>query len=305
MGKRAIATVGNFDGVHRGHQAILRRMNERKVAEGGPAVVLTFGNHTESLLGNQPGLLNTPSFRRELLAGQGVDGVLEVEFNRELARMGPEEFFSAWLVDGLKVGTLVVGYDFKFGAGGRGDFPLLEKLGIASGVRVERVPPVQAGEMVISSSKIRELISQGDIETANLMLGYAFLIEGEVARGEQRGRSLGFPTANLNLKPGYIQPRFGVYLVKFRAGAETYFGAASIGVKPTFGQYAPLLEVHLFDAQVDLYGQWARVEFLKFVRPEEKFANAEALVAQIKTDLKVAKNLALKYQEKTKKPNLL
>ncbi|HEX3046635.1 MAG TPA: bifunctional riboflavin kinase/FAD synthetase [Bacillota bacterium] len=295
IGKPTIATVGNFDGVHRGHQAILRRMMALKQARNLPAIMLTFENHTESLLGKQPGLLNTPEFRRELLARQGVDGVLEVEFNRELASLGPEGFFSTWLMDGMRVGGLVVGYDFKFGAGARGDYQMLEKLGAAEGIRVERVSPVQEGEIVISSSKIRELISQGAIEIANQLLGYSFLVTGEVVKGEQRGRGLGFPTANLSLKPGYIQPKFGVYLVKFRTGEDSYFGVASIGVKPTFGQYAPLLEVHLFDVQLDLYGQLAQVEFLKFIRPEQKFANAEALVAQMKKDLQMAKDLAQEY----------
>jgi riboflavin kinase/FMN adenylyltransferase len=268
-----------------------------KQAQNSPVIMLTFENHTESILGKQPGLLNTPELRRELLAGQGVDGVLEVEFNRELASLGPEEFFSTWLIDGMRIGSLVVGYDFKFGAGASGDYPLLEKLGAAADIRVEPISPVQKGEMVISSSKIRELISQGAIEIANQLLGYAFLIAGEVVKGEQRGRKLGFPTANLTLKPGYIQPRFGVYLVKFRTREESYFGVASIGVKPTFGVYAPLLETHLFDVKLDLYGNWAQVEFLKFIRPEAKFNNADALIAQMKKDLQMARYLAREYQE--------
>jgi riboflavin kinase/FMN adenylyltransferase len=253
-------------------------------------VVLTFDTHSESLLGEQPLLLNTPLIRREFLAGQGIDCLLEVKFDRNFAGLEPELFFRTWLMEGLHARAVVVGYDFRFGAERRGDFKLLQRLGREEMVMVERIAPIYEGKEIISSSRIRQLLAEGRIEIANRMLGYAFVIEGEVVGGEQRGRKLGFPTANLHLDPEYLLPCYGVYLVRMTVASKSYFGLANVGIKPTFGQFMPLVEVYLFDLEIDLYGRAARVEFLKFIRPENRFSGPEALKAQIQRDIEAAKS---------------
>jgi riboflavin kinase/FMN adenylyltransferase len=288
--KTTVVTIGNFDGVHRGHQNIMRRTVELARQTESLSVVFTFDTHSESLLGEQPLLLNTPLLRHEFLARQGIGQLLEIKFNRNFARLEPEHFFQTWLVEGLHVKAVVVGYDFRFGAGRRGDFILLQRLGLDKQVMVERVSPVYEGKEIISSSKIRQLLAEGCIELANQMLGYAFIVEGEVVSGEQRGRKLGFPTANIHLAPEYLLPCYGVYLVKMTVDSKSYFGLANVGIKPTFGRYLPVVEVYLFDLEINLYGKTARVEFLKFIRPENRFSGPEALKAQIQCDIEAAKS---------------
>jgi riboflavin kinase/FMN adenylyltransferase len=288
--KSTVVTIGNFDGVHRGHQNIMRRIGELARQTESMSVVLTFDSHSESLMGEQPLLLNTPLIRREFLAGQGIDCLLEVKFDRNFAGLEPELFFRTWLVEALHAKAVVVGYDFRFGAGRRGDFKLLQRLGWEELVTVERVAPVYEGKEIISSSRIRQLLAEGRVELANQMLGYAFVIEGEVVGGEQRGRKLGFPTANLHLAPEYLLPCYGVYLVRMTVASKSYFGLANVGIKPTFGRFLPLVEVYLFDLEIDLYGKTARVEFLKFIRPENRFSGPEALKTQIQRDIEAAKS---------------
>jgi riboflavin kinase/FMN adenylyltransferase len=288
--KTTVVTIGNFDGVHRGHQNIMRRIVELARQTESISAVITFDSHSESLLGEQPLLLNTPQIRREFLAGQGIDCLLEIKFDRNFAGLEPELFFRTWLVEGLHAKSVVVGYDFRFGAERRGDFMLLQRLGLEAQVMIERVTPVYDGKEIISSSKIRQLLAEGRVERANQMLGYAFVIEGEVVGGEQRGRKLGFPTANIHLAPEYLLPCYGVYLVRMTVAQKDYFGLANVGIKPTFGRFMPLVEVYLFDLEINLYGRSARVEFLKFIRPENRFSGPEALKTQIQKDIEAAKS---------------
>ena len=285
-----VVTIGNFDGVHRGHQAIIQRTVE--LAEQGEnlALTLTFLNHTEGLWGEKPFLLNMPSIRRELLARLGLNFLLEIEFEANFAALEPEVFFQTWLIDALKVKTLVIGHDFHFGAGDRGDYHLLQELGAAKGVAIERLAPVYQDGTIISSSRIRELLAEGRIDHANQLLGYPFVIEGEVVTGEQRGRKLGYPTANIHLEPEFLLPCYGVYLVRLTSGTTAYFGIANVGIKPTFGKFSPLVEVYLFDLELNLYHQLVRVEFLKFIRPENRFSGPEALKTQIANDIQIAKS---------------
>lgn len=245
-------TIGNFDGVHRGHQAIIRRVAELAQKFGSLPVVVTFLNHTQELFGQAPPLINQPIIRQKLLAEYGLAAVLEVEFNHQFALLSPEAFFDDWLVKGLKATAIVVGHDFRFGAGGKGDYQLLRKLAKTAEIYSEQFPPVVEGGEVISSSRIRRLLLDGSLEAANRMLGYPFTLTGVVVEGEKRGRKLGFPTANIRIPPGILLPAYGVYLVRFTVEGETFYGVASVGVKPTFGAYAPLIEVFLLGADLDL-----------------------------------------------------
>lgn len=288
----AVVTIGNFDGVHRGHQAIMTRTVQlARETQGGLAVVLSFTNHSDALLGEAPFLINTPSIRREMLQRQNLDALLEVPFDRNFASLTPEVFFRTWLVETLGLTGLVVGYDFRFGASGQGDFQLLRELTAKRGIHLERVAPVYEGTEIISSSKIRQLLAEGQLKEANRMLGYGFIIEGEVIEGEKIGRKLGFPTANVRLEPAYLLPCYGVYLVRLLTGGRCYYGLANVGIKPTFGEYKPLVEVYLLDVEVNLYGQLVRIEFLHFIRPESRFSGPEALKTQIVCDLQSAREL--------------
>lgn len=291
-----VVTIGNFDGVHLGHRAIFNRTLELAKSLNSLAVAVTFANHTESLWSKKPPLITTMAVRRALLSELAIDGLLEIEFDRNFAALEPETFFQSWLIDGLRARGLVVGYDFHFGNRARGDFDLLRRLGEAGQVRIERVPPLNIDGEAVSSSRIRELLANGRIEAANRMLGGCYRWTGTVVHGEQRGRTLGFPTANLPLDPEFMVLRFGVYLVRVRVeGMETnpdgYFGLGSVGVKPTFGHYDPLLEVYLIDFGQDLYSREVTVEFLHFIRAEIHFPNAAALVSQMRRDLETARKL--------------
>ena len=285
----SVVTIGNFDGVHRGHRVIFGQTLDLAQRLNSLAIALTFVNHTESILGEAPFLLNIPIFRRELLARQGLDALLEVEFTPNLAAMEPETFFETWLVKGLNVRGIVIGHDFLFGQGGRGDYQLLKQMADEAGIFLYRVAPVEEDGEVISSSRIRQLLAEGRVEKANQMLGYNFMIEGEVIEGEQFGRKLGYPTANIRLKPEYLLPCYGVYLVRLSVESVSYFGVANVGIKPTFGKYHPLVEVYLFDVEINLYRKIVKVEFLRFIRPENRFAGPEALQEQIVRDVETAK----------------
>lgn len=293
----SVVTIGNFDGVHRGHQAIIGRTLANAHQLKSLAIALTFSNHTESLLGEAPFLLNMPFIRRELLAKQGLDALLEVEFTQTLADLEPETFFKTWLIEALNIRALVVGHDFRFGSAGRGDLQLLEQMAVENGILLERIAPIQEGGATISSSKIRQFLAEGHIEQANRMLGYNFMIEGEVIEGEQLGRKLGYPTANIRLKPEYLLPCYGVYLVRLSVENSFYFGIANVGIKPTFGISNPLVEIYLFEVELNLYHKIVRVEFFRFIRPENRFAGPEALRAQIERDVEAAQGLLKKLAE--------
>jgi riboflavin kinase/FMN adenylyltransferase len=284
-----VVTIGNFDGVHHGHQAIMRRTLELARQMNCLAVVLTFHNHTDGFWGEPPFLLNSPALRRQLLAGQGIDRLLEVEFDRNFAVLEPETFFHTWLVEGLHAQAVVVGYDFCFGANQRGNYQLLKDLGREALVAVEQVAPVNLDGEVISSSKIRQLLAEGQIDRANRMLGYPFSITGVVEHGEKVGRQMGFPTANIQLDGRYLLPCYGVYLVKLSFDKKGFYGLANVGIKPTFGKYLPKVEVYLFDMEINLYQQLVQVEFIRFIRPENRFSGPEALKKQIARDVEVAK----------------
>lgn len=283
-------TIGNFDGVHRGHQTIIRRTLELAREDQGLSIVFSFSNHSEGIIGEQPFLINNPRRRRELFEQQGLDVLFEVPFDKKFAQVSAEEFFRTWLLEGLNLKSLVVGYDFKFGAGGRGNYQSLQGLAREAGCRLEQVAPVYEDGSIISSSKIRQLLAEGQIELANRMLGYNFTIEGEVSSGEKIGRKLGFPTVNIRLEPSYLLPCYGVYWVKLFTNSKAFYGLANVGIKPTFGKHEPLVEVYLIDVAVDLYRQPVQVEFLRFIRPENRFSGPEALKHQIEQDLKVARS---------------
>jgi riboflavin kinase/FMN adenylyltransferase len=269
--ERAVA-IGTFDGVHRGHRAVIEAVK----AEGLRSTVLTFDPHPRLVLGYEVQLLATLERRLELMEEIGPDEVLVVEFTQQLSRHEPEEFVADYLTAiGAKV--VVAGEDFRFGAGRRGDVALLRSLGLD----VRPVPLLEG----VSSSRIRELVRGGDLHAAAELLGRPFELEGEVVYGDQRGGTLGFPTANLSPDPHMLVPAYGIYAGE----ALEHRVAASIGVNPHYGGSERRIEAFLLDFEGDLYGSRLRLELWERLRDERAFASEEDLVAQIAADVEAAR----------------
>lgn len=284
----SVLTIGNFDGVHLGHQALLRLMRDTARACGLPAVVLSFEPHPREFfaLADAPARLASLREKLLLLEAAGVDRVHVCRFNRQLASLSADDFIEKLLVRGLSVRHLIIGDDFRFGRGRQGDFTLLQAAGESFGFRVEAMPTlVVAGERV-SSSALRAALAEGDMNHAARLLGRPYSIAGRVMHGDKIGRSLGFPTANIQLK--HRRPALcGVYAVSVEGvGPRPVPGAASIGVRPTVTDAGrATLEVHLLDFDGDLYTAHLRVNFLHKLRDEAKFDSLEALTAQIARDV--------------------
>lgn len=292
----AVAAIGNFDGVHLGHQAVIAQAGGVAVARGAPLGVLTFEPHPRRFFAPDaaPFRLMNAEARAHRLARLGVDILFELSFTTALAGLPAEAFAREVLHGGLGLSHVVVGADFRFGKGRAGDVATLSALGaeLGFGVTVAELVTDAGGE--ISSTAIRTALAEGRCADARRMLGHWHRIEGPVLRGDQRGRELGYPTANMDLGDLHL-PRFGVYAVLAEVldgpRAGSYRGVASLGVRPMFGRNAPNLEVHLFDFAGDLYGAHLSVALVAFQRPEARFESLPALVAQMDADAAEARRL--------------
>jgi riboflavin kinase/FMN adenylyltransferase len=291
--KGASIAIGNFDGVHRGHQALLARAKEEGQKIGAKLGALIFEPHPQEFF--RPG---GPRFRltpfrakARLLEHYGTDILYALHFDQAMASLTAEEFVEQVLIQGLHVRHIVVGADFQFGKGRAGNTQLLKALSGPHGYAVTVFDPVGAGdEPKISSTRIRELLREGKPEEAARLLGHWWTVEGRVEHGDARGRTLGFPTANVSLE-GTLEPALGIYAVRVEVGGKRYGGAANYGRRPTFDKKDVLLEVHIFDFDGDIYGQPIVVEFVAFLRPEIKFAAIDELVAQMAADCEEAKRI--------------
>ena len=291
----AVVAIGNFDGVHRGHQAVLSRALEIAGERGVPAVVLTFEPHPRTIFRPDIPLfrLSPAPMKARLLEALGFDAVVEQPFTREFSSLSAERFVAEVLVGGLGASHIVVGFDFHYGKGRGGSPQTLGLAGEAYGfsVTVMNAFSDEGGE-VVSSSRIRALLAEGDVAEAAGLLGYRYTMEAEVTGGKKLGRTLGFPTANMSL-PQETELRHGIYAVRFRRSNGTiHDGVASFGRRPTVDEDgAPLLETFVFDFDGDLYGETCAVSFFGFLRGEEKFDGLDALVAQIRRDEEEARAL--------------
>jgi riboflavin kinase / FMN adenylyltransferase len=287
-----VVAIGNFDGVHLGHRRLLDLARARARSIGGEAVVLTFEPHPAKLLAPElaPPLLTTPARKRELIAEAGIDVLVNEPFTRALAALSPQAFVETVLGGLLGAREVVVGYDFTYGRERRGTVHTLAVEGQARGFAVHVVPQVTVKGLVASSTKIREFLLEGNVAGARRLLGRDFDVDGTVGRGAGRGRTIGFPTANVAAE-GELLPRRGVYAVRARVGEGPWLtGAANLGTNPTFtGAGDVSLEVHLHDHAADLYGQRLRVAFHAWLRGEERFPSVDALVAQIRDDVERAR----------------
>jgi riboflavin kinase/FMN adenylyltransferase len=294
--KGSIVALGNFDGFHLGHQAVVSRAIARAFHERRPAIVATFDPHPVRLFKPDlpPFRLTTLDQRETLFAHAGADAMLVFEFTRELASMDAEQFVAEVLAGQIGAAGVVTGDDFSFGKGRQGDVALLKTLGERHGVVAEAVPQVLLEGERISSGRIREALVAGDVGTATHMLSRDYAIGGVVQRGDARGRELGYPTANLDLGD-YQRPKYGIYAVRVTLddGSE-HPGVASLGVRPTFDPPQELLEAHLFDMDADLYGRKIEVALHAYIREEKKFGDVADLVAHMREDeAKARKLLAL------------
>jgi riboflavin kinase/FMN adenylyltransferase len=290
---RAVLTLGNFDGVHRGHQAIIARARVEADARGGSVVALTFHPHPMAVLvpGRAPAMIQSLHDRLETLRALGVDVAVVQRFTSAFAALAPDAFVEAFLLPKIELLHVVVGYNVNFGRARAGSADTLATLGARLGFGVDQVGPVRVGDEAVSSSGIRRAIGAGDVALAERLLGRPLRLRGRVVTGERRGRTLGFPTANLHVRPGVLLPADGVYAVHARVDGAALPAVLNVGIRPTFGELRRTIEAHVLDWSGDLYGRWLELDFVARLRGEQRFDGPATLVAQIGADVAAARAL--------------
>jgi riboflavin kinase/FMN adenylyltransferase len=283
--KGAVVAIGNFDGVHRGHRAVIAAAQKRAAEFGKPAAALTFTPHPRTFLRpHDPHFqLSDERARLRLLAGTGLDGAIVMTFNQVLAATSAEDFVVKILRGRFAISGAALGFDFHFGKNRAGSPDLLRELGARLGFAVDVVPPLEDEGRPVSSGAVRAALTQGRVIEASELLGAPWFVSGEVIAGAKRGRDLGYPTANIRLDPSCAL-KHGIYAVRANVGGRLVDGVASFGRRPTFDNGAPLLEVFLFDFSGDLYGQQIDVAFISWIRAEAKFEAIDALTRQMDAD---------------------
>jgi len=288
----AVITVGNFDGVHIGHQGLLKEVKKRADKMSGTSIVLTFEPHPLKVLKEKKIPLITPFERKiELIEKLGIDVVICLPFTREFSKVSAREFVEEILLKKIGMKEIVVGYDYTFGHKREGNIDLLKKLGDELGFKVCILGPILVDNMIVSSTRIRNLIMEGELEKVKILLNRYYQVSGEVIAGHDRGgRLLGFPTANLKLV-NEVFPKNGVYVVEVIYNNKVYGGVTNIGFKPTFGNDALSVETHILDFDQNIYGKKIKLNFIKRLRNEKRFSSIEALAAQIKRDIEEARKI--------------
>lgn len=294
----SVMALGNFDGVHKGHQAVIGRSRDIARAQSRPLAVMTFEPHPRRYFRHDQPVLRIVPFaeKARLLRDAGVDYLYVARFNRAFSQLSAEEFMQDMLGDKLHVAHVVTGHNFTFGHNRGGNAQTLHKAQQRGDFAYTEVEAVADGE-VYSSTSIRKALSEGRVEDAAAVLGRPYSIHGQIIHGDKRGRSIGFPTANIRPSPLFL-PRFGVYAVRLLLGDVIYNAVANLGNRPTVDGQHCLLEVHALDTAFDGYGQQARVEFVHFIRPEQKFSGIDALTEQIAQDCVAAKAIHKDMQQK-------
>ncbi|HEY7286009.1 MAG TPA: bifunctional riboflavin kinase/FAD synthetase [Vicinamibacterales bacterium] len=288
-----VLALGNFDGLHRGHRKILDRIRRVASERGATAVVMTFDPHPPRIVrpDKAPPLLTTTAQKLEMLADAGVQGTAIVRFTHELSQWDPEKFVRTVLVDWLRVSEVWVGANFLFGHDRAGNVSMLRALGARYGFNAEKIDPVRYKDFVVSSTRIRRLVAEGRVDEAGALLGHQYFIDGTIVHGAHRGRTIGFPTANLCTENELLPPH-GVYATTARIGHVVHPSVTNIGTRPTVDSSgATTIETHVFGFDRDLYGQPVRVGFVQRMRDERAFDSLEALRAQIDADCRAARVL--------------
>ncbi|AUD00653.1 bifunctional riboflavin kinase/FAD synthetase [Spirosoma pollinicola] len=284
----AVVTSGTFDGVHRGHQTILSRLTEVAQASGGESVLITYWPHPRTVVSNDSQnlkLLTTLEEKIELLDQAGVDYLVVIPFTRSFSELTSEEYIQQILIDKIGTKKLVIGYDHRFGRDREGGFDYIQAHQNEYGFEVEEIPRQDVEAVGVSSSKIRAALNEGNIHTANRFLGRPYSLTGTIVKGRQLGRTIGFPTANMQVDdPAKLIPANGVYAVDVNYAGQTFGGMLNIGFRPTVAGTHQTIETYIFDFDKDIYGEHMTLRFREFLRPEKKFEGLPALVAQLKLD---------------------
>ena len=296
-----VIALGNFDGVHLGHKVVIETAKACAEKIQAPCLVMTFEPHPVTVLRPETGNLRITSFRDKMhkIAAMHIDAVLAIPFTKAFSEITAERFIEDIVLGKLGARHIVTGYDFVFGHGRTGNAELLKEKAVALGFGYTQVQPVRSGELVCSSSRVRQLLRAGNVSEASDLLGHSYHITGKVRRGESRGRMIGFPTANIALHD-LLRPALGVYAVEIAIDGDSnlHHAVANLGNKPTFGGNEELLEVHILDGNHDLYGKRVTVYFKAFIRSEQKFPNVSALKQQIEADCLVARYMLCDPKER-------
>jgi riboflavin kinase/FMN adenylyltransferase len=287
-----VLALGNFDGFHRGHLKIIERVCRGAAEHGGTPMAMTFDPHPPRVVrpDKAPPLLMTTEQRLDALYAAGIKCVAVVRFTRDLSRWDPDTFVRTVLVDWLRVSEVWVGANFLFGHERSGNFSLLRTLGLRHGFRADKIDPVRYKDFVVSSTRIRRLVSEARVDEAGALLGHPYCIEGTVVEGRKRGRELGVPTANLATDNELVLP-YGVYATTMTVGGTVHAGVTNVGIRPTFGETTPTIETHLLGYEGDLYGRRVRLGFVQRLRDERHFEDVDALREQIDADRRAAERL--------------
>ena len=284
----AVVTIGTFDGVHYGHQKIVKRLCELAKETGGESVILTFFPHPRLILDPENQnlkMINTVKQKAEILAGLGVDHLIIIPFTRDFSNLSAKEYIQQILIDTIGTKYIIVGYDHRFGKDRKGGMPELELYAKDFDYKIELIKEQDINDVAVSSTKIRQALLQGDVALAAEYLGYPFSIEGRVVKGDKIGRTIGYPTANIFIEETYkLIPSDGIYAVTVKMGDENYRGMAYIGQRPTINGMTRNIEVNIFDFNKEIYGQTIVMTFLQFLRHDVKFTGLEALKAQLHED---------------------
>ncbi len=288
---KTIITIGTFDGVHIGHQKVIKKLLKCARKKEQPSVLLSFFPHPRMVLQKETGikLLNTIEEREELLAKTGLENLVILPFNRAFSRLTALEFVREILVNTLNVSRLLIGYDHQFGKNREGNFEQLSEYGHTYGFKVDKIAALDIDSIAISSTKIRKALETGNIETANTYLGYEYMISGTVVQGNNLGEKIGYPTANLHVKETYkLIPKTGAYVSKAFLNKRWVYGMTNIGYRPTLDGKHQTIETHFFDFNDDLYDQKIRIHLLAYLRDEQKFASIPLLKEQLLNDKETA-----------------
>ena len=286
--KNAVVTIGTFDGVHLGHRKIISRIRELADTSGGETVLLTFFPHPRMILHPEDEnikLINTINEKAELLEQLGIDHLIIPPFSRDFSNQTAEDYIRDVLVNKIGTKKIVIGYDHRFGKDRQGGLSDLQRLGPVYGFEVIEIPEQDINEVAVSSSRIRAALQKGEIDLANEFLGYPFFITGKVTRGDQIGRTIGYPTANILIEENYkLIPSDGIFAAKVKIGDEEHIGMAYIGSRPTISGITRNIEVNIFDFDKEVYAQQIRMEFYHFIRNDVKFNSLDELTTQLGKD---------------------
>lgn len=299
--RNAVITIGTFDGVHKGHQKLLERINTLADSVNGESVIITFHPHPRQVINpgdNSLKILTSTEEKIHLLGHYGVDNVVVVPFSRDFSEQNAENYIQDFLVGCFQPSWIVIGYDHRFGKDRSGNFDLLEKCSTRFGYRLDAIPKEMLDNNAISSTSIRKALNAGSVEIAAELLGHSYSLSGIVVKGLQNGRKLGYPTANIQVNEPYkLIPGGGIYAVLVKHQGRYYKGMMSIGFNPTFNGKQQTLEVNILDFDKDIYGEILTIDFIRFLRHEQKFDSIDRLIEALANDKKETEKVLVSYQQ--------